>query len=276
MSRGASRVVVGLQQSLLQACKYTENGTLNASMRSLALITSSKQLDDVGVSSFSHHVTGKRALSATHDRKSIPSSTYSFVRQHSSQASDNSHTSHVLLKEEILEKALASVEKYGWTRDSLQQACVDLGISPAAAGALRPGDLVHYFNKKANEELADELRRVRKEELLMGGGRRELLMAGIKARLTLLLPYRHSWAQALAVVLVDPKDVEYSLQNARDTSDIIWRFAGDTSLDMAWYTKRILLGAVLQSAEVYLLTDASLEDTMAYVDRCLGLVHQLN
>jgi ubiquinone biosynthesis protein COQ9 len=276
MSRGASRVLVALQQSLLQACKYTENGTLNAPMRSLALITSSKELGDVGASSLFHHVTGKRALSATHDRNSIHSSTYSFVRQHSTQASTNSHTSPLSLKEEILEKALTSVEKYGWTRDSLQQACVDLGISPAAAGALRPGDLVHYFNKKANEELADELRRVRKEELLMGGGRRELLMAGIKARLTLLLPYRHSWAQALAVVLLDPKDVEYSLQNARDTSDIIWRFAGDTSLDMAWYTKRILLGAVLQSAEVYLLTDASLEDTMAYVDRCLGLVHQLN
>ena len=293
MSRRVARAVA-LQQSLL---KWTSGGisegirgadTLSSMYSSSSALISLERVGDVGVSSVSCHITGERApppppagfaaivppvsmhsppIYSTTRRIYSPSSSFDFLRHMTTKAATTDVRENI--REEILEKALTCVEKFGWTNDSLQQACVDLGISPAAAGALRPGDLVHYFNKKANQELAHELMDMHSSK--DSSGSRELLMTGIRARLTLLLPYRHSWAQALAV-LVDPKDVEYALQNARDTSDIIWRFAGDSSLDMTWYTKRILLGAILQSAEVYLLTDASLEDTMAYVDRCLGLV----
>jgi ubiquinone biosynthesis protein COQ9 len=53
--------------------------------------------------------------------------------------------------------------------------------------------------------------------------------------------------------------------------DEMWHVAGDVSVDSQWYTKRLLIGGVYTSTELFLITDSSEghKDTWAYLDRCV-------
>ena len=50
--------------------------------------------------------------------------------------------------------------------------------------------------------------------------------------------------------------------------DLIWHYAGDTSLDYNWYSKRILLSGVINSTQLHLLQDNSenFEDTWIFLE----------
>ena len=57
-----------------------------------------------------------------------------------------------------------------------------------------------------------------------------------------------------------------------ETSDIIWKIAGDTSNDINWYTKRTTLSAVYGAVVLFWLGDNSSESqkTWEFVDRRLA------
>ncbi len=54
-------------------------------------------------------------------------------------------------------------------------------------------------------------------------------------------------------------------------TEVIWRFAGDTSIDMNYYTKRISLGAVYVATLIYWHTsNAPIENVMQFFDNRLN------
>ncbi|MED5225852.1 MAG: COQ9 family protein, partial [Pseudomonadota bacterium] len=61
------------------------------------------------------------------------------------------------------------------------------------------------------------------------------------------------------------------------TVDTIWRNAGDSSVDFNFYTKRMLLTAVLTSTTTFWLADKSEghEETWAFLDRRIENVMQI-
>jgi len=58
-------------------------------------------------------------------------------------------------------------------------------------------------------------------------------------------------------------------KNLLDLSSEAWHGIGDTSTDINWYSKRLLLAAIYKSAEIYMLQDQSQDkiDTMNFLER---------
>jgi ubiquinone biosynthesis protein COQ9 len=57
---------------------------------------------------------------------------------------------------------------------------------------------------------------------------------------------------------LSPLDFASSTKNIWKTSDLIWKYAGDTSDDFNYYTKRTLLSGVYCSSVLFYMTDKSL------------------
>jgi ubiquinone biosynthesis protein COQ9 len=73
------------------------------------------------------------------------------------------------------------------------------------------------------------------------------------------------------------ENIPSSLKELNALSDEIWYLAGDTSVDMSWYTKRASLAAVYASSELFMTTDTSKDfrETEEFVDRRLEDVQKI-
>ena len=180
-------------------------------------------------------------------------------------------------REEILERALQNVPRLGFTKKSLEAAAEDLNLSKACAGAFKPAEIVHFFNEIANKELdrilseAESTTEWKHDKTL-----HEKLVHGVNTRLDILAPYKHVWTSALAAQAYHD-EARHVLGSAEKMLNSIWKFANGeqgSEVDFTWYTKRIMLGAIVQAAEVYMLTDESpgLKDTRAFVDRGMSFL----
>lgn len=196
------------------------------------------------------------------------------IRETSTHTDTSDDAEH---RQEILERALQNVPRFGFTRKSLEAAAQDLSLSRACAGAFKPAEIVHFFNSMANEELdrilteAGSTTEWKHDKTL-----HEKLVHGVNTRLDILVPYKHVWTSALAAQAYHD-EARHVLGSAERMLNSIWKFANGeqgSEVDFTWYTKRIMLGAIIQAAEVYMLTDESpgLQDTRAFVDRGLSLL----
>lgn len=68
--------------------------------------------------------------------------------------------------------------------------------------------------------------------------------------------------------MAQPAYVPASLKELANLADEIWFLAGDTSVDMSWYTKRASLAAIYTAAEVFQTQDKSpgFKDTERFLD----------
>ena len=66
-----------------------------------------------------------------------------------------------------------------------------------------------------------------------------------------------------------PENLPYSIKHLADLVDEIWFLAGDNSVDLNWYSKRMLLAGVYSSTELFMTTDKSdgFENTRAFLRR---------
>lgn len=71
--------------------------------------------------------------------------------------------------------------------------------------------------------------------------------------------------------MAQPTYIPASLKELANLSDEIWFLAGDTSVDMSWYTKRSSLAAIYAATEVFQTQDRSpgFEDTERFLDERL-------
>lgn len=152
-----------------------------------------------------------------------------------------------------MEAALGHVPEVGWTIEALGRGASDLGLPPTAHG-LCPGgalDLIEYFNARCNYQLGSAVGSG--TEAFMTLGTTAKVRACVLARLQMLLPYASKWPQALSLMATPPNTLN-AIQNLAELCDTVWVLSGDRSLDYNWYTKRLLLGGVYTSTELFMVT----------------------
>jgi len=181
------------------------------------------------------------------------------------------------MQQKVLSTALTLVKQLGWTKNALETAATQLGLSPAIAGSFPRGPvhLVEAFNTNCNKELRKILSD-RKEELKEMDVKKKLALL-VQLRLEMLTEYLESWPDALALQ-AHPSEVSYSLQNYGTIADIIWRAVGDESTDFSWYTKRAALSGIYIASELALLTDKSegYTETWKFLEKRLSEMDEIS
>ncbi|CAF3177188.1 unnamed protein product, partial [Rotaria sp. Silwood2] len=129
-------------------------------------------------------------------------------------------------------------------------------------------DLVEYFMRDANSKMSAYMKEQGQKGNMQGI---RLLIEGLKYRLGLVIPYSNTWNQALAQGAL-PQNAVRSWKKLLDLSSEAWHGIGDTSTDINWYSKRLVLAAIYQSAEIYMIQDQSQNktDTMNFLERRLN------
>jgi ubiquinone biosynthesis protein COQ9 len=173
----------------------------------------------------------------------------------------------------LLDAAAAHVAFDGWSEVTLKAAAADSGLDAGLVAALAPRGAI---------DLAAAAHR--------RGDRR--MIAALSAEDLSALRFRDRIGRAVLVRLDQAGDREAVRRSAAlfalpqhaaegagliwGTADAIWTALGDTSRDLAWYTKRASLAAVYSATLLYWLGDDSpdRQATKAFLDRRIENVMQ--
>lgn len=101
------------------------------------------------------------------------------------------------------------------------------------------------------------------------------IRTAVLTRLDCLAPHKHA-ARRAALFLAMPHHAVLALRLLAQTSDAMWRAAGDSASDINWYSKRAILAAVYAATEVAWFGDDTAEASAAakFLDARLGEVMQ--
>ncbi|CAF3502685.1 unnamed protein product [Rotaria sp. Silwood1] len=170
------------------------------------------------------------------------------------------------LRDDILRESLKYVHEHGWTMDAIRAGIRANNQPSTIEGLFGNGyDLVEYFMRDANSQMSAYMKEQGKKGDIRGS---RLLIEGLKYRLGLVIPYANTWNQALAQGAL-PQNAMRSWKNLLDLSSEAWHSIGDTSTDTNWYSKRLILATIYQSAEIYMIQDQSQNktDTINFLER---------
>lgn len=176
------------------------------------------------------------------------------------------------IKSSILKSSLEFIPQHGWTWKAIAAGASSLGFSSVSHGLFPGGslDLITYFYLSSNDELEQQLAssHQRSDRRAVTKSKTAFIQDAVWKRILLLEPYKDTWVQALGIMAL-PQNVPVALSNLGDLLNVIWYHAGDMSTDMNWYSKRAVLAALYQSAELVFLQDTSLDhaQTLEFLDR---------
>ncbi len=175
-----------------------------------------------------------------------------------------------VLKSQILKRALVHVPFEGWSQDLLERAAGEVGVDPSYGWRLFPKgplEAITYWSELLDQEMIMTL--PAPGDLRV----REKVALGVRTRLSLLAPTREA-AHKTARYLAFPTRLTHSSWLVYQTVSEIWYYAGDSSTDTNFYTKRGLLGWVYSSTFLYWLRDHSdsFEATWDFLDRRINEV----
>lgn len=169
------------------------------------------------------------------------------------------------IKERVIKRALIHVPFDGWSQAVLERATVEAELDPSYAWRLFPRgplDAVSLWSHLLDREMEQNL--PSDSDLRI----RDKITLAVQTRLSLLTPYREA-ARKTATFLSLPHHLTTASRLVYRTVNDIWYYAGDTSTDYNFYTKRALLAWVYSSTFVYWLQDDSeqCEKTWRFLDR---------
>jgi ubiquinone biosynthesis protein COQ9 len=171
------------------------------------------------------------------------------------------------VKDRLILAVLPEIPFSGWSMAALADAAAGLGIDRSMAERAFPGGPVEAALHFA--DLAD--RRLEQE-----AAAEDLGKMGMTARIKWLVRRRieawteHREAVRRAVSLFSlPTMAGRAGAAAWRTADLIWRLAGDESVDFSYYTKRLSLSGVYSATLMVWLSDGSAdnEETWSFLDR---------
>ncbi|KAE8750143.1 hypothetical protein FOCC_FOCC003267 [Frankliniella occidentalis] len=160
---------------------------------------------------------------------------------------------------QILAASLPFVPKSGWTKTALSEGAQTLGYAGITHGMFPQGgvELVNYFYIDCNERLVERLKQEAASRPEGKAPDPELIVCdAVEARLRMILPYLDRWSEAM-VLLALPRSVPTSLANLLTLVDDICYYAGDRSVDVRWYSRRLGLATVYKMTELYFIQDQS-------------------
>ena len=171
------------------------------------------------------------------------------------------------LKDQLLMASLPHIVFDGWSKTSLKAGSISLGKEigyPYSLFSDPVKEMVAHFSNWADREMLKKLNAIDLQNLKI----RQRIATSVRYRLESLADHEEAVARSLFYL---------SPRSLYETVDLIWRTAGDTSVDFNFYTKRMLLSAVLTSTTACWLADKSEghNDTWDFLDRRIEDVMQI-
>jgi ubiquinone biosynthesis protein COQ9 len=169
------------------------------------------------------------------------------------------------IKNKVILRALYHVPFEGWSQDVLEKSAQEIGVDSSYGWRLFPKgplEAITYWSHLLDQQMLESL--PSPDNLRV----REKVSLSVQTRLSLLIPYREAARKTVTCLALPPHGLHAS-KLLYATVNEIWYYAGDTSTDYNFYTKRGLLAWVYSSTFVYWLSDQSndLENTWAFLDR---------
>ncbi|XP_068979029.1 ubiquinone biosynthesis protein COQ9, mitochondrial isoform X1 [Bombus flavifrons] len=180
-------------------------------------------------------------------------------QEHSKESEEEYEKS---IKTKILAASLKYVHDLGWSQQAISAGAESVDYPGIIHGLFpnRGADLVHYFyltcNKELNKILEEKALTVEKKPTKETKILELQVRNAVETRLRMVIPYKKTWPQALALMALPP-NVPMSLANLLTLVDDICYYAGDRSVDMNWYTRRVVLAGIYKTTELYMLQDNS-------------------
>ncbi|XP_076623025.1 ubiquinone biosynthesis protein COQ9, mitochondrial [Colletes latitarsis] len=179
--------------------------------------------------------------------------------QERSKESDEDYDRNI--KTKILSASLKFVNDLGWSQQAISAGAESIGYPGVVHGLFpnRGADLVQHFYSTCNSELNQILK---EQALAIQESSKEKktlesqVRNAVETRLRMVIPYKKTWPQALALMALPP-NVPISLANLLTLVDDICYYAGDRSVDINWYTRRVVLAGIYKTTELYMLQDNS-------------------
>ena len=170
------------------------------------------------------------------------------------------------LREKLLQAALSHVPFDGWSEATLAAAAADVGIAVSEARGLYPRgavDMAAAYHKRGDAAMLDRL------------AASDLATMRYSERVVAAVRFRLQAAEDKEIVrrgmtlFALPQHAAEGSQLIWGTADHIWTALGDTSDDINWYSKRVILSGVFGSVVLFWLGDTSEGDaaTWGFLDR---------
>ncbi len=173
----------------------------------------------------------------------------------------------IKIQDKILQEALQDIPFDGLNWDVILRAAEKVGYDHDVALSVFPnkvGDFLKHFSVWADTQMLEQLQSVNIEELRV----RDRIHQAVWTRLNILAPHREVVKLSLAHWL-NPLNKATGGKIVWQTSDTIWKWAGDTTKDYNKYTKRGLLSGVITATTVAWINDSSenFSKTATFLDR---------
>ena len=172
-------------------------------------------------------------------------------------------------KDRLVLAACPLAAEYGWSAETLHKAAHAAGVAGNSVDKLFPRgaiDAVLHLADWADREMLAALTGGRTEAT----GVRASIHLAVMTRLRALQPYRGAVKQSMALLL-KPWHLPCAKRMSWRSADTIWGYAGDTSTDYNFYTKRALLSGVLMAVMPYWLCHTD-DETAAFLAKRLDNV----
>lgn len=188
------------------------------------------------------------------------------------EESDEEYEKNIETK--ILGASLKFVPDMGWSKQAISAGAESIGYPGVTHGLFPNGGaaLVQHFysmcNRELNQMLEKETLAIEADPSSPRKAPEVQIRDAVETRLRMVIPYKKTWPQALAIMTLPP-NVPTALANLLTLVDDICYYAGDRSVDMNWYTRRIILATIYKATELYMLRDTSEDhkETWLFLDR---------
>jgi ubiquinone biosynthesis protein COQ9 len=171
------------------------------------------------------------------------------------------------LRPELAARLPAHAVFDGWSGAALAGAAAELGVPADRAALCFPGgaiDMIDAWFAAIDAKMAGTLA----AQGVLRMKIRDRIRAAVLTRLDEAARHPDALRRAIAI-LARPDHAVRAAKLGWRAADAMWRAAGDSSADFAWYTKRATLGAVYAATLLAWMDDASegFADTRAFLDR---------
>ena len=179
-------------------------------------------------------------------------------------------------RQKILAALLSQVPFDGWTETAYANALKQIKMPRDEADQQFPDgvrDCVEYFGATTDEAMQQHINNERSFARMRV---RDKVTFAVRARLEILAPNREAMRR-LMVWYAMPQHMSQGVKRFYKTVDMIWIAAGDTATDYNFYSKRILLAAVLKATTLFWFSDETpgFTATWDFLDRRIADVMKL-
>jgi ubiquinone biosynthesis protein COQ9 len=171
------------------------------------------------------------------------------------------------LRAELAARLPAHAVFEGWTEAALAGAADELGVPADRAALCFPGgaiEMIDTWFAAIDLKMTESLAAQDVDSMKI----RDRIRAAVLARLDEASRYPDALRRAMAI-LARPDHAACAARLGWRAADRMWRAVGDSSTDIAWYTKRTTLAAVYAATLMAWMDDDSegFADTRAFLDR---------